>query len=124
MGDQADGRIGQLGPDRAETVGGISDSGVEGPVGEEDEEQVVCWVYPDLCAGEASMAVCRLTDEGTIEARLILIELGCVPPQQPRAAVGARREKSLDRAGGYPWTARAGTIAEPDLGIPSQVHSG
>src|SRR4051812_25688847 len=100
MGDQADCRIGQLRPDGSETVAGISDPGIESPVGEEDEEQVVCRIYPDLCAGEAGMAIRRLADESAIKARLILVELGCVPPQQPRTAVGARREKSLDRAGG------------------------
>src|SRR6185436_12513228 len=57
MGNQADGRIGELCPDRPEAVSGISDPWVEGPVGEEDQKEIVCGVNPDLGAGEASMAI-------------------------------------------------------------------
>ena len=101
-GDQAYGGIRQGGPDRSEGMVRVGCPGVERPVGQEDEEQVVSRVDPDLGAGKAGVAVRGVADEGTEETGLLAVELGCVPAEEARAAVGPARKELANGRGAHP----------------------
>src|SRR4051812_43986813 len=123
MGDQAYGRVRQLGPDGPEAMGGVSDPRIEGAIGEKDEEQIVGGIDPHLRAGEAGMPVCGLADESAIEARLILIELRGIPAEEPGTTVVPRGQEAFDGSLGDPLPVRPRTVTKPCLRVASQVHA-
>ena len=63
--DQAYGGIGQGGPYDAERMVRIGRPGVERPIRQEDQKQIVSRINPDLGPGKAGMTVRRIADEST-----------------------------------------------------------
>ena len=61
--------------------------GVKGPVGEEDQKEIVRRVDPELGAREPGVAVRRLGDQRAIDTRLLLVQLG---ESQPSSRVPPR----------------------------------
>ena len=111
---QADRRVGQVGPDRLEPLEGVAGLGIERPVGEEHQEEIVGRVDPQLGAGEAGVPVGRLADQCPEDARLLAVELRRIPAQQAGTAVGALAEERPHGGGANP---------DPFGPIPSLSHT-
>src|SRR3954468_9527803 len=118
MRNEANGGVRQVGAHVTEPVHGVTDPRIEGPVGQEHQEEVSRGIDPELSAGETRMPVRGITDKPAEHARLRQVELRRIPAQQARSGLIAAGQEPLQRGGAYPLAIQPGAASQPDLRIP------